>query len=360
MYTKSRSLCNDLNYKTQGNFTGREESLTMNNSKISLWKRIYLWIITFEGGNEYEEDTTKNYHSIPLRTNYMFFLGGRFRTVKRSRHYSIIVFAIMVVPGVLFSVFECSNLWHTHHGYKALVFFFYYFWAMCIFFFIKVSTNDAGVLPRNIHIGKIMENNNKETIIIPDEYTNTIRLPVANKNHSIELKYCSTCHIWRPPRASHCSICQACIDVHDHHCIWINNCVGNRNYRYFIIFLVGAILSSIFIIINCSIHVARIRRASNAPVAILLIVYGCLTIIYPGILLGYHIALTGTGQTTREFLHTLHGIKNPMLSRVTRARDNAFDSGSFFHNMIFLMAQRQAPSFLPSRGTHSRDDWRFR
>ena len=86
----------------------------------------------------------------------------------------------------------------------------------------------------------------------------TTRIPLENADddddeESVDLfRFCETCLVLRGLRTKHCSSCGRCVDEFDHHCIWINNCVGRDNHRAFMGFLfctlgglVGRVLSTV-------------------------------------------------------------------------------------------------------------------
>ncbi|EER16449.1 zinc finger protein DHHC domain containing protein, putative, partial [Perkinsus marinus ATCC 50983] len=48
---------------------------------------------------------------------------------------------------------------------------------------------------------------------------------------------CVICRVTHTLRSRHCKECRRCVDRLDHHCPWIDNCVGIRNQRSFYLFL---------------------------------------------------------------------------------------------------------------------------
>ncbi len=144
-------------------------------------------------------------------------------------------------------------------------------------------------------------------------------IDVLAKVHPCEM--CPDCEVLRTPRSKHCAICNRCVERFDHHCPWINNCVGIHNHNSFLVFivtllaiLVAIIMSSIVTLIDeCE---PKLDSGAECPlielcigckdlwlryVMLLITVLICLFFGAPAILLCYvHIKNYANGKTTNE------------------------------------------------------------
>ncbi|CAM9553216.1 unnamed protein product, partial [Ectocarpus sp. 13 AM-2016] len=59
-------------------------------------------------------------------------------------------------------------------------------------------------------------------------------------------RFCRKCNAYKPVRAHHCSICRRCVVKMDHHCPWVNNCVGIGNHKFFIQFISYVLVISVY------------------------------------------------------------------------------------------------------------------
>lgn len=123
-------------------------------------------------------------------------------------------------------------------------------------------------------------------------------------------KKCLKCRAQKPCRTHHCSVCRKCILKFDHHCPWLNNCVGNNNVRYFYLFLVYLTVGCIFFVITGTPVILDeiVERKGlvdwpfkNAGIYFLFIWIVCIVIGFALFLMAaWHTYLIGTGQTTLE------------------------------------------------------------
>ncbi|XP_012161611.1 uncharacterized protein LOC101451482 [Ceratitis capitata] len=68
--------------------------------------------------------------------------------------------------------------------------------------------------------------------------------------HVIENGRCHLCNIrTSSQRTKHCSVCNKCVGKFDHHCKWLNHCIGSRNYAAFLMCVVSAVAATIVIVV---------------------------------------------------------------------------------------------------------------
>ncbi|KAJ2331603.1 Eukaryotic peptide chain release factor GTP-binding subunit [Coemansia sp. RSA 2681] len=166
-------------------------------------------------------------------------------------------------------------------------------------------------------------------------YPPTTKLVTIN-GVNVRLKYCDTCRIYRPPRASHCRSCDNCVENEDHHCIWLNNCIGRRNYRYFYSFLFTITMLALYIIAFCLVRLIRPihqhydgggevpttfgQSVKHHPMVLVLLLYVFVHTAMVGGLFAYHTILISRNMTTHELLGARHAQQNDPDSRNAPAR----------------------------------------
>ena len=136
--------------------------------------------------------------------------------------FGVTVFAFLLTTGAsaAFWLFVCPGLPLAYTLVGVVLY------LLTVTFMVATATTDPGIVPSNRNMDDAEA----------DACAATPRSIEVN-GVSVPLKWCRTCRIYRPPRTAHCSECNVCVEKFDHHCPWMGQCIGKRNYRFFLGFV---------------------------------------------------------------------------------------------------------------------------
>lgn len=186
--------------------------------------------------------------------------------------------------------------------------------------FVAARYSDPGIIPFLDAPGEAHFDRKNRLLEVIDERIGGV---------TVELHYCHTCRIYRPPRASHCRQCDNCVLQFDHHCPWTGNCVGRRNYKYYLAFVYSVTLACLLVIGLCMALIFQkalgsrsvwtvMRHSPDGPVAVCLIIYAAFVAWPVAGLSAFHSYLLCKNQTTHESLKVLDtsGYRTSCLSNI--------------------------------------------
>ena len=187
----------------------------------------------------------------------LFINKGKIILGPKKNVLNIIIFLsiILFLSSIFyFLISPCFN-----EDYKNIMIIgFTFFLLTFLFFFFLIIFTEPGYLPhKNLLVSEknlnLKNNENKKIFEYITGFKNIeieaeINLAEKKKQNLKKLHFCEFCLIYKPNRTSHCKSCNACVRVYDHHCTLTNNCIGKRNYKYFILMVVfGSTLNLYFI-----------------------------------------------------------------------------------------------------------------
>ncbi|KAH8489486.1 hypothetical protein H0E87_024926 [Populus deltoides] len=261
-----------------------------------------LWLRQY--GCAGDPDITRAYQVWP--GNNVFFFHGRLICGPDPRGLLLTTVSIILSSWV-FAMYSEDDLPHD----SGLITAFSLMLTVLVNLFL-VSTIDPGIIPRND--GSSIE----ETAGTSD---GTRRKRVTVNGVELKLKYCRICKFFRPPRSCHCAICDNCVEKFDHHCPWIGQCIALRNYRFYLTFIISALIFFVYVFaFSCRrIHQRMLRTGTgllgmlkNCPETLALVSFSSATILFLGGLTIFHVFLLARNQTGYEnFRQRYMGSQNP-------------------------------------------------
>eukprot|EP00076_Gallus_gallus_P008081 XP_004935714.1 probable palmitoyltransferase ZDHHC14 isoform X5 [Gallus gallus] len=251
-----------------------------------------------------------------------FFCNGRIMMARQTGVFYLTLVLILVTSGLFFT-FDCPYLSEKITPAIPAI-------GGILFFFVmgtllRTSFSDPGVLPRATpdEAADLERQIGNTEDIANGSSSGGYRPPPRTKEviingQTVKLKYCFTCKIFRPPRASHCSLCDNCV-----------------------VFIFAFVITHVIL---RSQQAGFLNALKDSPASVLEAVV-CFFSVWSIVgLSGFHTYLISSNQTTNE------DIKGSWSNKRGKENYNPYSYGNIFTNCCAALCGPLSPSLIDRRG----------
>ena len=173
------------------------------------------------------------------------------KKINKSKKYAIIIIIVKFINYyvMIFHIYPYMILHYKNEAFNFTIFFIHIIIniTLIILFFYLICSNPG-------YVDLYDKINDFENLLLQKKET--------------FLDFCFKCSVFKTETIKHCVICDKCCKGFDHHCLWLDNCIGQKNYIFFKLILYNfffdiliTIILSIFSI--CVFYIPEIKEEDN-------------------------------------------------------------------------------------------------